>query len=302
MEAVASAAKSTKTNSEEAIAAIRQHGVAVAEQQNARKALELAKVNAAESGGKITGAEAIQQRLGIEDKYSRRKLVTDIETKDAEIEAKRQQVQRMNEAANREEQAAEAARKEYEDAQRDQARFTALKSGTDKALVETTKQVAAISGATFIGPGQIGQLDTARALQSQLRTRAGLLQGQEPGYADAVQAARERYEGAMGRAKELRGGAADLAGRIPGEQALANQGYRDAGEVASTERLTRTYGAAGELGKQQQQLTGEIQKAVEAMSGVSVASLQQLKAVTAALAAIQKQINALAPSANNRNL
>jgi len=302
LSAVAAAGKSVKTNTEEAIAAIRQHGVAVAEQQNAAKAQELAKINMLEETDQMGHPQAIQARLDIEDEYARRKLVANIEAKDAQIEAKRKEVEKLSQGAEHEEQNAAAARKEYEDAQRDLERFQALKSATDKALAETTKQVNALQGANFIGPGQINQLDTARALQAQLRTRAGVLGGQGVDYADAARAAKERYDTSMTRARELRGSATDIGQGIPAEQALANQGYRDAGEVAATERLTRTYKATADVAKEQSQVSGAIDKAVEGMHGVAVSSLIKLQATTQALADLQKRVAGLEAAKDNRHL
>jgi hypothetical protein len=300
-----SAAQSMKDKTEALIDAIHQHHVAVVEQQNAEQAAALARVDMLEKEGKFTGPQAIQERLKIQDTFSRKKLLADIVAKDAELEAKRKEAEKLSRESQFEQQNAEEAKQQSEEANRDLERFEAQKTGKAKALAETQKQIKALSGTALLGPGQLTQLHTARALANQLETDLGanLTPERELELRDQAKQAAERYGNATKRAQELAGQASAISGKLPAEQALANQGYVDAGRTAATERLTRTYTATGQLAGQVQQMQEEINKNVEAGKGVMVTLLQKLKENSAVLLQLQKQVESLeSPSRRTNHL
>lgn len=290
----AGAQQTLKDKTDAAVAAIRAQGVATAELDNAQKAVELARVNMQEAQGKVSGPEAVQKRMEIEDRYTRKKLDNEVRTKEAELNAKRAEQERARQSGNLAQVEAEDAKKQADEAEARLANYNAFVKGNKAGLVETRKQIKALKGATFHGPGWETQLRSAQALEEQFQ---GNLDRLDPNMgtdlANEAKAARERQKAAEGRALGFRAEEAGLKQSIPIEQAAANQSYIDSANVAAAQRMGRTFGAATEAAQTAAQLSEEVSRAVQAGTGISVATLQKLKEWTAWQAKIERDVKAL---------
>jgi hypothetical protein len=268
LQEVATAQESVKDRTQESIDAIKAQHVATTELENAQKAAELARVDMLEKQHKLSGPEAIEKRLAVEDKFSRRKLVQDINAQDATIEARRKELARTQHDAAWAEDAADKAEKKALASKSYAIQYTGLKDKTDKDLAEVEKQIKSLTSGGLIVPGESNQLNSAFSLQQQLIARRGSLQATSATKLrlDAsvdeqeAQSARTLAMGLSGRVNEL-------SQSIPIEQKSANTRYAAAGQTASVESVTRLYNAAGESATGHEQAFKGLEQALKTGNG-----------------------------------
>jgi hypothetical protein len=293
----ATAETSVQESSQKATTALRAHGIAVAEAQNAQKALELARINFQEAQGKLNGPQAIKARIGVEDKYARQKVAQDLEARDKEVGIKRKELEDLRLEAYNAEQDVGPLKKKADEAATALSRNDTLLTESKKTKTEVDKQVAALQTAPFLGPGMLNQLRAAQGLSEQVGPRIRVLEANKPELADQAKSTAESYEAAKSRALSSRAAATKLGQDMPGIESDAAQLSGNESEIARRERLTRNYGAATEItgvanqGKEKEaHIKAQIMSAVHSGGPVTEEVLKAFKAQEAQNEAVVKEL------------
>ncbi len=267
---IANSEQSLKDKTTAAIAAIHEQAAAQESLQDARKGLELARVNYQESTGKLSAPEAISKRFEIQERYQREAEMARFHAQEAELQAKRKHAEEVLKSAATTEKEAVTAKAEMDSAQQDWERYQKLIKGSKEALQGTNEQIKALTGSTFMTPSMRGQLRAAWDLRTQLQTRLDVMEPQGPAYEDQAAATRERWTQLSGSAVGLRREATEAARTLPVEEASARERYVTQGRTENLNKEARGYEAAIELARavaeantKQEQFIKDVAKQVE---------------------------------------
>lgn len=312
LDAATSSEDSFTRKTQTAIDKLREFNTAQAEVDDAAQGLELARVDAAQKGGKLTDEQAIVARYGIRQRYTKLKEERRRQAEDQEIALLEKELAQSKEAMPALQKEAETAKQRRDVLQGRLAQAKADYIEGQKKLIEYEQEVATaldaqakaenamfsarrvegpygslavqaatgdLASAQQTAAGAVGRRDAQLRLNAKNQRIIGDIEGGLPSVEADWGAARDR---AIGTASRM----AELESTLPGltEQIGIRRHFR--GQAAALAEGTAAVGVQGDLAQsvrqmteQDQRLTGEIARAVQSGDSLTSGMIRALQAL-----------------------